>query len=86
MSGEDTRSVKRRRDAGDGRNVMRARWVRGREEGAILSNLMCRREQGDVEARHGVIPDKHVRVKTHIVNDIEVINDRRFLRRQRDSE
>ena len=81
MSGEDTRSVRRKRAAGDRRNVMR-----GREEGAILSNLMCRREQGDVEARHGVIPDKHVRVKTHIVNDIEVINDRRFLRRQRDSE
>ena len=78
--------MRRKRDTGDRRNVMRARWVRGREEGAILSNLMCRREQGDVEARHGVIPDKHVRVKTHIVNDIEVINDRRLLRRQRDSE
>lgn len=59
---------------------------KGRDEGAILCNLVSRRVKSNIVRTHGVETNQDVSLEGSVINDVEIITEMRLKGRQRQAE
>ena len=70
----------------DGKRVVGAGGVSRREKTTVLSDLVGGREQGNVILRHSVKTQKHVSIKSNVIDHVEICSDMRFTGGQSDGQ